>query len=74
MDGDDLTARARVASLRCAICDALATCVGRYENAVCWEPACDECCGHVCEDGRCYSIDDDPKRCAAILAEGAVRQ
>jgi len=29
------------------------TCFGRYENMT--EPAfaCDECCGHACEDGHC---------------------
>ncbi len=32
-----------------------AACYGSYENE---RPsyACDDCCGHGCEDGRCWSI------------------
>lgn len=30
-----------------------ATCIGTYEGAEIPAPACDECCGHACEDGWC---------------------
>lgn len=49
--------------LACATCGNPATCVGRYEDMVDMEPACDECCGHGNEDGLCHRVetrDDDP--------------
>lgn len=46
--------------LRCHICGNSATCIGRYESMEHDEPACDECCGHGCEDGNCtYLTDED---------------
>jgi hypothetical protein len=61
-----------IRSLRCTICGAPATCVGRYEDMPePGEPACDECCGHGCEDGQCehmyydhedFEIDPDCRR------------
>lgn len=49
-------------NVRCTHCGAPATCVGRYESVgddAPWEPACDTCCGHGCEDGRCHPMDSD---------------
>jgi hypothetical protein len=34
-----------------------ATCIGAYEGAELMSPACDECCGHGCEDGICIRLD-----------------
>lgn len=39
--------------LKCAICDAPAGCIGRYDDSDGWSPACDGCCAHGCEDGQC---------------------
>ncbi len=43
----------------CAICGAPATCLGRYEDMHAVEYACDEHCGHGCEDGLCVRFADD---------------
>lgn len=40
----------------CAHCGEPATCIGSYEGAAWRTFACDECCGHGCEDGRCEPI------------------
>jgi hypothetical protein len=41
----------------CAHCgERPATCIGRYESMRKDEPACDECCGHACEDGHCEPV------------------
>lgn len=42
----------------CSHCGNDATCTGRYEHMREDEPACDDCCGHGCEDGRCEPIAD----------------
>lgn len=42
----------KVSDLECTICGRSATCVGLYD-ADGYEPACDVCCGHGCEDGHC---------------------
>lgn len=70
-DGVLATARGALAALEsasrepvvvpvCEHCDCgkPATCIGRYETMT--EPAyaCDECCGHGCEDGECYPLDE----------------
>jgi hypothetical protein len=68
----------QIRELRCVHCGKPATCVGRYEDMPePGDPACDECCGHGCEDGKCeplyydyedFEIDPDCKRrCAEIL-------
>lgn len=41
---------------RCRFCGTLATCHGTYEGDTGF--ACDACCGHGCEDGRCESISE----------------
>jgi hypothetical protein len=41
---------------RCRFCDCPATCHGTYEGDTGF--ACDDCCGHGCEDGHCESIVD----------------
>lgn len=41
------------APLLCHICSKPATCIGAYEGAEEDSPACDDCCGHACEDGHC---------------------
>jgi hypothetical protein len=40
----------------CAICSKPAACFGQYDNMEAGDYACDECCGHGCEDGRCYAV------------------
>jgi hypothetical protein len=45
---------------RCATCDRPATCLGRYEDMPVAEYACDECCAHGCEDGRCEMLTEPP--------------
>jgi hypothetical protein len=55
--------------LLCAECgDERATCVGVYDGADHAAPACDACCGHGCEDGRCYMVvaaeDEDEWSCS----------
>lgn len=41
----------------CAHCKAKkATCVGAYEDQHDFAPACDDCCGHGNEDGRCVEL------------------
>lgn len=40
----------------CAACTNLATCYGSYEGAAA-AYACDDCCGHGCEDGKCERLE-----------------
>jgi len=47
--------RSRRVASECAHCAAPATCYGAYEGAS-PHSACDECCGHGCEDGWCVPI------------------
>ncbi len=57
---DDLVQLAKATlegGFRCAICNGPATCQGRYEDMEHIEPACDECCGHGCEDGHCDPLE-----------------
>ena len=67
----------KMADLLCAICGAPAVCVGRYfgcDDEKSYEPACDSCCGHGCEDGHCVFCTtedpcdgcDDGKPCEAV--------
>lgn len=42
--------------LNCHVCGKSATCIGNYEGAEHYEPACDRCCGHGNEDGWCRPI------------------
>jgi hypothetical protein len=44
----------------CAHCDSPATCFGSYEDDLSPAYACDECCGHGCEDGHCERMPDAP--------------
>lgn len=48
-----------IRSTKCEHCDAQATCVGRYEDMKEDAFACNECCGHGCEDGHCDPIYDE---------------
>ena len=41
----------------CFWCQAPATCHGTYEGHTGY--ACDECCGHGCEDGWCEPTESD---------------
>lgn len=41
---------------RCAICGQPATCLGQYDGADNPAYACDQCCGHGNEDGRCHLL------------------
>lgn len=45
-----------------------ATCFGSYEGRPA-SFACDECCGHGCEDGRCVPFDGDPNGELAVGEE-----
>lgn len=49
-----------MAEHKCKWCGADATCFGEYEQSdgstLCY--ACDECCGHGCEDGWCKPVDE----------------
>lgn len=40
----------------CAHCGEPATCFGSYEDSFHPSYACDECCGHGCEDGHCEPV------------------
>lgn len=42
----------------CDFCGKPATCKGAYENAEEDSYACDDCCGHGCEDGHCRPLDE----------------
>jgi hypothetical protein len=57
----------RVADMKCEHCGSgRAACVGRYDpgEGEMAAAACDECCGHGNEDGRCVRCTDD-EPCAA---------
>ncbi len=41
---------------RCWVCGKSAACFGRYEGHGPMGYACDDCCGHGCEDGHCDPI------------------
>lgn len=41
----------------CEWCGKPATCVGAYDGQEIETAACDDCCGHACEDGRCVPIE-----------------
>lgn len=41
---------------KCAECGSPATCFGSYESEYTPAYACDECCGHGCEDGHCDAL------------------
>jgi len=38
------------------MCGEPADCIGAYENATTPAPACNTCCAHGCEDGKCEPI------------------
>lgn len=44
---------------RCNFCGNKATCYGAYEGKTIKSHACDNCCGHGNEDGRCAQLDPD---------------
>lgn len=52
----------------CATCGKPATCIGRYEGMTEDDPACDDCCGHGNEDGRCEPITCTSNRSTAPTA------
>lgn len=70
-------------SIKCESCSRVAICIGRYDadEGDPDEAACDECCGHGCEDGHCeqlYDNEGDPTdegraRAAGYLTELARR-
>jgi hypothetical protein len=51
------TAINRAGAKICSSCGAKATCFGAYENGTQPAYACDDCCGHGCEDGYCELLD-----------------
>ena len=59
--------------MKCSYCDNEAVCVGRYESTTTFEPACDTCCGHGCEDGVCYPIDSNEAR-GALASQPATSE
>lgn len=54
-DRSTVIAKAEALKETCAICQAPATCIGAYEGGT-LNFACDTCCGHGCEDGRCWPL------------------
>jgi len=44
----------------CAVCGKPATCLGQYDNMTEEAYACDDCCGHGCEDGKCRPVTPAP--------------
>lgn len=55
-------ARERDAAMRlCSICRKPAACFGRYDNMKTAAYACNDCCGHGCEDGWCRPVVDRPR-------------
>lgn len=60
--------------MTCTCCEVdTAACVGRYDAMEYAEPACNECCGHGCEDGHCYVIEideDDPDAWSCSCGDG----
>lgn len=55
----------------CEHCGELpAVCVGAYDGES-LAVACDECCGHGCEDGWCRELDEDWRAQVADLMLGA---
>lgn len=46
---------------RCAECGGKATCFGAYEGETAKSYACDDCCGHGSEDGKCVPIKLSPE-------------
>jgi hypothetical protein len=60
----------QIDALTCTFCSAPATCIARYDldEGEPPEPACDTCCGHVCEGGLCYQIrDQEGDLCTAAM-------
>lgn len=54
--------------VRICECGQPATCVGAYEMRP-FECACDDCCGHGCEDGVCYPLGElSDERVEELLA------
>lgn len=55
---------AKVHEMLCEICGKPSACVGKYD-ADSYGPACDSCCGHGNEDGRCIrcTVDDPCDAC-----------
>jgi hypothetical protein len=59
--------------IMCAHCEEKpATCIGAYEGDQIERGACDDCCGHACEDGHCHPIFDDPETYATELDQRGV--
>lgn len=63
-----------------AICDCCgndATCFGAYETGLEPKYACDDCCGHGCEDGYCDLLypppQDDALTCGGIERENIAK-
>ena len=54
--GEVFALLARQVIRRCRFCGKPATCFGAYEGLD-GDFACDDCCGHGCEDGRCVAIE-----------------
>ena len=50
-----------------------ATCSGTYEGSEGRQLACDDCCGHACEDGYCTPLSDEPEAKATGLRTGVKR-
>jgi hypothetical protein len=54
-------------SALCDVCGKPAACMGSYEMQERWAYACNECCGHGCEDGVCYPLSEIPARYQALV-------
>ena len=63
--------------VKCTNCGLPATCVGQYESMETEEPACDNCCGHACEDGYCVPVQEwalKPKITAQVALHAQVAE
>jgi hypothetical protein len=70
-DIDDLIAASKAeASLPCHVCGKPASCIGRYEGHGDYAPACNACCGHGNEDGRCWPIPEAIKQLSDMALRG----
>jgi hypothetical protein len=55
------------------VCGAIATCFGFGESPENMAYACDDCCGHGNEDGRCVHLTEDPCAPAEVAQRWAER-
>jgi hypothetical protein len=67
-------ARLSAQVLKCHVCGKPACCIGNYEGADHYEPACDSCCGHGNEDGWCRPIAEAIAEMSQWILEANTRE